>query len=156
MPIAQRLKAFIDQRGIRYELVSHAETADSQHCAQAARVPGHQLAKAVLLEDEQGYVVAVAPACRHIHLGRLHRLLGRLIGLATEPELVELFPDCEPGAVPPLGTVYGLPTVVDEQLLRLPEVWFEAGDRCSLVRVSGEGFKSLLSEATSAGITEAP
>ena len=154
MPIAQRLKAFLEERGIHYELVSHAESADSQHSASAARVPGHQLAKAVLLEDEQGYVVAVAPACQHIHLGRVHRLLGRLIGLATEPELAKLFPDCVPGAVPPLGMVYGLPTVVDEQLFRVQEVWFEAGDHRSLVRVSGEEFTALCAEAKTACIVE--
>jgi Ala-tRNA(Pro) deacylase len=154
MAIAQRLKSFLNKHGVPYDLISHEATGDSQHSAQAAHVPGRHLAKAVLLEDEQGYLVAVIPADQHVHLGRVHHLLDRSVGLATEPELTALFPDCEPGAVPPLGTAYGLPMVVDRQLIDAPEVWFEGGDHRTLVHVSGDAFRALCSESATGDITE--
>jgi Ala-tRNA(Pro) deacylase len=69
------------------------------------------------------------------------------VGLATEQELVELFPDCEGGAIPPLGTAYRLVTLVDRDLLKQPEVYFESGDHEHLVKVTGQQFSSLLGDA---------
>ena len=79
----------------------HSHTDSSRATIEAAQVPGHHLAKSVLLEDERGYMVAVLPASRHIALNALNQQLHRRLELASEPELGELFPDCEVGAVPP-------------------------------------------------------
>jgi Ala-tRNA(Pro) deacylase len=69
------------------------------------------------------------------------------VGLATEQELVSLFPDCEGGAIPPLGSAYRLKTLVDSSLLEQPEVFFESGDHEHLVKVTGEQFSRLLRDA---------
>ena len=58
----------------------------------------------VMLEDDKGYLMAVVPASHKADLGAMHRQLNRELGLATDRELVELFKDCEPGALPPLGS----------------------------------------------------
>jgi Ala-tRNA(Pro) deacylase len=105
------------------------------------------VAKSVLLEDERGYLVAVLPASHRIRIRELTEQLERSLELASEPELGELFQDCEPGAVPPVGAAYGLPTVVDDSLLNAPEVYFEAGDHEDLVHLSGVEFLSLLAGA---------
>jgi Ala-tRNA(Pro) deacylase len=68
------------------------------------------------------------------------------VGLATEQELVTLFPDCDEGAIPPCGTLYGLTTLVDTAILAQPEVYFESGDHATLVKVNGEQFRSLLGD----------
>ncbi|MEN8181881.1 MAG: YbaK/EbsC family protein [Myxococcota bacterium] len=144
MSIATRLKWFLDSRGAHYELIPHSHSASMLEAAQAAQVPGERVAKSVLLEDERGYMMAVLPASHRIRIRELTEQLDRTLELATEPELEQLFRDCEVGAVPPLGAAYGLPTVVDDSLLNTPDVYFEAGDHEDLVHLSGVEFLSLL------------
>jgi Ala-tRNA(Pro) deacylase len=74
-------------------------------------------------------------------------MIGRAVGLAAESDLARLFPDCEPGAAPPVGAPYGLKTLVDRVVLEQPEVFFEAGDHEHLVRMDGASFKALLGDA---------
>lgn len=145
MPVAETLKAYLDSRGIDHEVVPHARTGCSMETAEAAHVPGKRLAKAVMLEDEDGFLMAVLPSVHRVDLGILHKELGRRLGLATESELSDLFPDCEPGAVPALGDAYGIETIWDSALAGEPEIYLEGGNHEILVRVGGENLKKLLS-----------
>ncbi|MCG7869717.1 MAG: YbaK/EbsC family protein, partial [Candidatus Thiodiazotropha taylori] len=121
--------------------------------AGAAHIESEHLAKAVIVKEGDEYMMVVVPSDYHIHLGKLHKLLGREVGLATESELMELFPDCERGAIPPLGTAYRLITLVDSNLLNQNEVYFESGDHEHLIKVSGEEFAHLLGEAELVDVT---
>jgi Ala-tRNA(Pro) deacylase len=107
----------------------------------------------VLVDDGMGYLLAVIPATHRLNLEMLRRTLHRPVELATEGELEDLFPDCEIGAVPPLGSAFGLETVVDQKLMERPEIWFEAGDHEDLVHMSGASFRSLMGSATRAEIS---
>jgi len=147
MAIAGKLEAHLKAHSIDYELVPHPHTESSMVTAAAAHVPGDRLAKAVILKDGDEYLMIVVPSDYHVQLGALHRQLGREVGLATEPELVTLFPDCDEGAAPPVGAAYGLKTMVDERLLQQPEVYFESGDHEHLVKVSGAQFKHIQADA---------
>jgi Ala-tRNA(Pro) deacylase len=147
MTMSPMLKRFMQGLQIEYDLEPHPPTEDSAHTAREAHVPGERLAKAVLLIDDLGSLVAVVPATHRVLLGEVHLQLDRNLGLATESELTELFPDCEPGAIPPVGRAFGLDTVVETSLLHQPEVWFEAGDHQSLVHLSGNQFRSLMADA---------
>jgi Ala-tRNA(Pro) deacylase len=147
MSIANRLGAYLKAHAIEYDLIAHPHTETSMRTAAAAHVPGDRLAKAVILKDGDDYLMMVIPSDYHVHLGALHRRLGRNIGLATERELTGLFPDCAEGAAPPIGGAYGLPSMVDKDLLTQPEVFFEAGDHEHLVRTSGRGFRVLQADA---------
>ena len=109
-----------------------------------AHVPGHQLAKSVVLEDDEGFVMAVLPSTCHVRLGVLSRELNRPLRLATEAQLRDLFADCETGAIPPVGLAYGIPTIVDERLAQVPQVYFEAGDHEQLIRMDREQFTALM------------
>ena len=144
MSIASRLKWYLDSHGISYECVHHARTATSLASAREANVPADDLAKCVLLEDERGYLMAIVPASCRVDLEEIGRQLGRQLTLATEAELGEIFDGCEMGAVPPIGDAYNIPTAIDDALLRLPDVYFEAGDHEELVHVSREAFADLL------------
>jgi Ala-tRNA(Pro) deacylase len=143
MTIASKLKAHLETHSVDYELIPHPHTESSMETAAAAHVPGDRLAKAVIVKDGDDYLMVVVPSDYHVHLGALHRNLGREVGLATEPELTTLFPDCDEGAVPAIGAAYGLKTMVDKALLEQPEVFFAAGDHEQLVRVSADQFKAL-------------
>ena len=144
MAIAHSVEAFLESRHVDYELVKHPRSLSSMRTAQAAHVPGDQLAKSVLLEDETGYLMAVIPSTHHVDLGKLHRQLRRRVGLAIEPGVVALFSDCEPGAIPATGLAYRVATIIDDALLDEPDVYFEAGDHEALVHVSGQAFGSMV------------
>jgi len=147
MAIAKRLEWYLEAAGIDYEVLPHPRSHYSAQTARRSRVPLHCLAKPVLLEDEFGYVMAVVPAARRVDIERLGRQLNRELELATEAEVADLFEDCEQGAMPPLGTAYRIPTVYDESLAGLSDVYFEAGDHDDIVHVSGDAFLELLSDS---------
>jgi Ala-tRNA(Pro) deacylase len=149
MNIAPTIQDYLAERQIAYEVLAHTRTSTSATTAQAAHLPGRSVAKAVVVADENGrYAVAVLPATAHVQLGRLERELRSTgLHLAAEPELEKLFPDCAPGAVPPLGRAYGLATVVEEDLAAQPDVFFEAGDHQHLVHVTQGEFGRLIAEA---------
>ena len=143
MSIANRLESYLKTHSIAYDLIAHPHTETSMHTASAAHVPVDRLAKAVILKDGDDYLMMVIPSDYHVHLGALHRRLGRNIGRATEREVEDLFPDCDQGAAPPIGEAYGLRSLVDEGLLQQPEVFFDAGDHEHLVRTDGASFRVL-------------
>lgn len=146
MTIAHSLEQYLHSHDVTYDLVGHPHSESAQRTAAAAHVPGDRLAKSVILEDDDGYVMAVIPSTHRLDLGLLHRQYHRFLGLAVEQELADLFTDCEPGAVPPVGAAYGMPTIVDDALLEQPEVYLEAGDHEELIRLSSEQFKALLGD----------
>ena len=146
MTIAKRLKWALDAQQIDYEIVQHAHSQTSAESAQLAHVPAGRVAKCVLVEDDRGYVLAVVPASCRLSLEALDQALGRSLELATETELEDIYQDCERGAVPPIGATHAIPLAIDDSLLRLPDIYFEAGDHEGLVHVSGESFKALIGE----------
>jgi Ala-tRNA(Pro) deacylase len=145
MPVAARVKWYLDRQGVDYSVIPHPPTESSLATAEAAHVETDRLAKCILLEDERGYVLTVLPASHRLALDALNAQFGRRLGLATEPELADIFDDCALGAVPPCGSAYGIPTVVDESLLHLRDVCFEGGDHEHLVKMTGADFASLFS-----------
>jgi Ala-tRNA(Pro) deacylase len=147
MAIAPTLATCLEQAGIQPEILTHPHTPSASRTAQATHVSGDRVAKAVLLKDETGYLLAVLPASHHLRLDAVEVLTGRSLTLAAEEEIGRTFPDCEVGAVPPVGTAYGLPAVVDDSLVKEPEVYLEGGDHTTLVRVTQEDFAQLMQGA---------
>lgn len=156
MNIAPSVQDFLAERQIGYELSTHPRSRTSLETARLAHVPARCLAKAVVLKDGAGYLVAVVPSSDHVSGGRLAEALHRHgLRLATEWEVATLFGDCAYGAVPPLGDPYGLPLVVDEALDGEPEVYFEAGDHEHLVHLTHGEFLRMTAEAPRAQFARA-
>lgn len=148
MTIAPKLQDFLAAQQVAYEVLSHPWTPCSTASAQAAHVPGRRLAKAVLLEDDRGYVLAVLPSTHHVALSELGKALHRRpLHLATEGELAKLFDDCELGALPPTGAAYGMPTVIEEEIDAQPDIYFEAGDHEHIVHMTQAEFFRLTADA---------
>jgi Ala-tRNA(Pro) deacylase len=151
MAIAMTISDYLARHDVAYDVLAHPHTMTSSESAQASHISGTRLAKSVILEDENGYLMVVVPANRQVNLGELHRVMNRNLGLATESELSSLFTDCEIGALPAIGPAYGIETLVDDAIAEQPEIYFEAGDHEQLVHVSAEGFNTLLGEGTRHG-----
>jgi len=116
MSMSSTLEACLQNKGCQYEVLHHPYSHSSIETAAAAHVPGERLAKTVLLEDEQGYVAAVLPSTHAVRLSEIWEMTGRHLTLASETDMRELFKDCEPGALPPVCTEYGMMTFLDETL----------------------------------------
>ena len=147
MSIASTVKWYLAAHDLSYEILQHPHTSSSEETADAAYIWGDQLAKSILLEDDRGYLMVVLPASHRVDLRKLRAALNRKFEFATESEIAEIFSDCEIGAVPPLGTAYGIPVVYDDHLRKLGSVYFEAGDHGDLVYMGGAEFMSLFENA---------
>lgn len=147
MTIAPTLATYLEQAGIQPEVLTHPHSPSASRSAEASHVSGNRVAKAVLLKDETGYLLAVLPASRHLRLDAVEALTGRSLTLAAEDEIGRAFPDCEVGAVPPVGVAYGLPAVIDDSLVEESEIYLEGGDHTTLVRVTRAEFAELMQGA---------
>jgi len=147
MAISMTLGNFLIKHQVNYDLIPHPHTGSSMETAQEAHIPGSRLAKAVILKEDDHYLMVVIPSVEHVDLTEVRQHFGAGMELASEAELSRLFPDCSFGAIPPTGAAWGLDTYLDECLLDEPEIFFEAGDHEDLVRVSGEQFVELMEDA---------
>lgn len=137
---------FLRSRGVWYESLLHRPATSSTRRAGCVHVPGHQVAKAVLVRAGDAFVLAVLPATSQIDLVRLSGVLeapAALVRLATLEELFEVFPNCEPGVVPPFGRLYGLKTLVDSGLADSPEIVVGANTRHEGLRMLFSDFQKL-------------
>lgn len=149
MTIANRLYEYLKDQGSNYTLLGHPHSGSSMETAENAQVPGDALAKGLVLKDEAGILLVVAPSDHHVELDRLNAHLGRQLSFVAEPELADIFPDCELGAVPAVGAPYSIETVWDPQssLGAQDYIYFEAGDHATLVRVGADHFRELMAGA---------
>ena len=153
MTVAARVRRYLESEGIGFDIVAHPRTMSSGNSAEAAHVPGDRLAKAVVVHHELGYLLAVVPSTHRVELGTLQAIIDRRLGLATEREVATLFDDCDLGAIPPVGAAYDLPVCLDTSLDEMPEVYFEGGDHTTLVRVTGDAFRTLMKDAQRASFS---
>lgn len=147
MAIAMTVQQYLSDHGIEYDAVSHRPTESSMETAQSSHVKSGQVAKGVVLRTEDAYLLAVLPASHHIQMGELRTWLNQSLGLATEDEITDLFDDCELGAVPAVGAPYGLDVVIDDNLAKQSDVYFEGGDHATLVHLTADNFRKLLGDA---------
>ncbi len=145
MPILRKLQELLDANRVEYEVVTHAQAFTAQEIAAAQHESGKEMAKVVIVRAGDEYLMAVLPAPYRVDLGRLSEATGmRDLRLATEAEFADLFPECEPGAMPPFGTLYGMPVWVDESLTRDPRIFFNAGNHRQTVRMKYADFERLV------------
>jgi Ala-tRNA(Pro) deacylase len=144
MPV-KKLKEFLDSNDIKYLSISHSPAYTAHTIASSAHIPGKELAKTVIVKIDDKIAMAVLPASYRVHLGHLKEALGAdHVELATEAEFRDLFPDCEGGAMPPFGNLYGMDVYVAEQLTEDEEIAFNAGSHTELVRMAYKDFASLV------------
>lgn len=153
MALATSLQQFLERQAIPYSLIEHAHAATMREAAHCAGVPEACVVKAVLVEDDDGFMLAAVPASCDVELAKLSRAVKRPVELATESDILTLFTDCAPGALPPLGSAYGVEVVVDRRLDAMPDLYFEGGDHRTLVHMKGEDFRRLMPEARHARIS---
>ncbi len=144
MSLSTRLREFLDSHQAQYTVTTHRPAFTANEVASAEHLPAREMAKTVVVFGDDNYYMLVVPASRHIHLPEVQYALGlNHVRLATEMELMTLFPDCELGAMPPVGSLYGMPVYVDSALAQQKTVAFNGGTHRDAVHMSMSGFREL-------------
>lgn len=144
MPVT-RLKDFLDKENVKYVTIGHSPAFTAQEIAERAHIPGKELAKVVMVKIDGELAMVVVPASTHVKLGHLKEALGAdEVELASEYEFKDSFPDCETGAMPPFGNLYGLKVFVSQALREDDEIAFNAGSHSELIRLPYTEFERLV------------
>ncbi len=142
---AKRLKEFLDENHVKYVSITHSRAFTAQEIAASAHIPGRELAKTVLVKIDDEIAMAVLPAAGKVNLKRLCELSGAgEAALAGEEEFRDLFPDCDLGAMPPFGNIYGLEVYCSAALAADEFIAFNAGSHTELIQLAYVDFARLV------------
>lgn len=144
MPLA-KLTRFLDEHKVKYVVIRHSPAYTSQEVAASAHIPGKELAKTVMVKIDGTMAMAVLPASHTLDIYLLKEAArAEDVRLASEAQFAELFPDCEPGAMPPFGNLYHMPVFVCNSLAEDDAIAFNAGSHRELVRMKCSDFQRLV------------
>jgi Ala-tRNA(Pro) deacylase len=141
----EKLTEFLDERNVRYVTIGHSPAYTAQEIAASAHIPGKELAKTVMVKAGSKMTMLVLPASYQVDFELLKEALGvDEIRLAAEEEFKDLFPECEVGAMPPFGNLYGLGVHVAESLTSNEEIAFNAGSHRELMKMAYKDYEALV------------
>lgn len=142
--ITPRLKELLEQSGARYHSIPRLTAYRADRTALAAGLPPREFAKTVLVKADGRLCMVVLPSDHHVHLETLRQQLGAgTLELASEREVGQAFPDCETGAMPPFGRLYGMEVFVSPALQQDEEIAFNAGSHDEALRMSYRDYERL-------------
>lgn len=153
MDCRQRLEDHFREQGVGFDVQEHRKAYTAQQVAASEHVPGRTVAKVVMARADGDLVMLVVPAPSRVDLEKVAGVLGGAdVELADEKDFAPSFPDCEPGAMPPFGNLYGVPVYVDTDMRRAEHIVFQAGTHELTMSVAYPDFERLV-QPTSADIT---
>ena len=142
---SKKLKTFLDENKVKYVSVQHSSAFTAQEIAAIAHIPGKDLAKTVIIKINGKMAMAVLPASYKVSFDNLKETLGVTEArLAYEQEFIDKFPDCEVGAMPPFGNIYGIEVYVAESLAEEEEIAFNACSHTELIKMKYSDFEKLV------------
>ena len=140
-----RLKDFLDKEHVKYVTIAHSPAYTAQEIAALTHTPGKELAKTVIVKIDGKLAMVVLPASAKVRVNHLRETLGtESVEIASENEFASAFPDCETGAMPPFGNLYGMNVFVDQTLREDDEIAFNAGSHDELIRLAYAEYERLV------------
>lgn len=144
MPV-QQLKDFLDEAGSEYMCLSHPPAFTAQELAHHVKIAGDRVVKTVIIELDGKMAMLVMPATWRVRWDRLsHVLETDFVDLADEQAFQDRFPDCEVGAMPPFGNLFGMAVYCSEALTEQSELAFAAGSHTESVHMKTRDFMELV------------
>ena len=140
----RRIKEFLDGNKVKYVVISHSPAYTAQEVAASAHVPGKRVAKTVIVDIDGKLAMAVVPADHGVEMGLLRSAAdASFVGLADESQFVDRFEGCKLGAMPPLGSLFGMDTFVDKDLTHEEFISFNAGTHTEIIAMRFNDFRKL-------------
>lgn len=141
----QRLEQFLQAHNVRFDTVTHEHSVTTLDAARRAHLSSHDVAKTVMVKVDGKLAMAVMPANEWLNLENLRKASGaRSVSLASESEFSDRFPECEIGAMPPFGNLYGLDVYAADTLSHEHSIAFNAGNHHELVRMGWSDYERLV------------
>src|SRR5258707_14190342 len=141
MPV-KKLKEFLDKEKIKYVSIVHSPAYTAQEVAASAHITGRELAKTVIVQLDGQMAMSILPANRKIVLQDLREVTGSdQVKFASEDEFRQQFPDCETGAMPPFGNLYGMEIYLAESLMGNEQIAFNAGSHTEVIKMGMRDFE---------------
>lgn len=137
---APKVHDYLDENGVAYEVQTHERAIPAHEVAHAEGVTGWDFAKSVILKLNGDLVMAVVPAPVNVDLAKARGVLGGGVRLATEPEFADAFPECEVGAEPPFGNLYGMPVLLDRRMRERDRMICRDGSHTQTVTVAADAY----------------
>jgi Ala-tRNA(Pro) deacylase len=138
-----KVQELLEQKGVEFEVMPHQQTFTAQEVAASEHETGHHFAKTVIARGERKTFMFVLPASRHVDFEKASELAGEPVEMASEGEMKKTFVDCEVGAEPPFGSLYGVPTYVDASLESCKTIVFRAGTHDRTVKMDYAAYKKV-------------
>lgn len=144
MPVI-KLKQFLDENRVKYVTLTHSTAYTAQEVAESAHIPGRAMAKVVIMDLDGELAMAVLPADRKVVAQDLCDITGTdHVRFASENRFKSRFPDCEIGAMPPFGNLYGMEVFAAESLGENEEIAFNAGSHQEIIKLKYADFERLV------------
>ncbi len=143
--ILKQLAEFLDKNNVKFVVMHHSQAFTAREVAASAHIPGKEIAKTVIVRLDEKPAMVVLPASQMIDLHMLRDAIAvKKVEMAGEAEFNKLFPECEVGAMPPFGNLFGMDVVVADTLTQDEEIAFNAGSHRELVKMAYKDFASLV------------
>jgi len=140
-----KLKKYLDEQHVKYVSIVHSNAYTAQEVAASAHIAGRKMAKVVIVELDGQMAMAVLPADRKVVLQDLRDVTGsEQVRFVSETKFKDRFPDCELGAMPPFGNLYGMEVFVAEVLAGNDTIVFNAGSHVEVIQMAFADFERLV------------
>jgi len=156
VPVASKLSQFINKKGVTHQLVHHPRSDHLQHAIELANAVPELSVKAISLVDKRGAIVTVIPFLAELDLELINTTLNRSFQALSDLQADKLFADCEPGMLPPFGMAYGLPVIVDADMLDNDHFFAASGCASTLLKIPGQAFREAMMGAIKARVAKWP
>ena len=143
---AERLKNYLDSQEIKYLSISHSMAFTALEIAKSAHIPSKEMSKTVIVSVRDHPSMAISPSVQRFNLNILRDAFDTdQVELTGEDEFSTLFPDCEVGAMPPFGNLYGMETYVAESITEQEYIAFNAGSHSEIIKMLYHDYEKLSS-----------
>jgi Ala-tRNA(Pro) deacylase len=156
MAITKALKKLFKENKIGYDVEKHKELFTAQQVAASEHITGYEFAKVVMLKCDGEVIMTVVPAPHEISFKKMKKLGYKKVRLASEDDFSNLFPDCDVGAMPPFGNLYGITFYVDNFFMKEKEIVFNSGTHTETVKIKRKDYDRLVGKKVYKDISELP
>lgn len=140
-----KLRQVLDKEHVKYQIINHLPAYTAQQIAEAAHITGREMAKTVMIKADGKLVMIVWPATEKLNLSKIKQLLkAKALQLATEDEFKKTFPECEVGAMPPFGNLYGIEVYASDLFTKSEKIAFNGGSHTEIVKMAWKDYDKLV------------